>query len=140
MRKYFFIPCLIIVFSLLHACSKQPDTNGVASNMLVGGGHKTWNLSYYLINGLRQTSNAGLVSYSLTFGSDGSYQNSDGLLGKWTMNTVNGKTKITVTFDNPAGAQSGLQLIYDVASIGSELLILSFSFDNQLLTLHLKAP
>lgn len=140
MRKYFFIPCLFFVLSLLNACSKQSDTNGVASSMLVGGGHKTWNLSHYLINGLRQTSNAGLAAYSLTFGADGSFQNSDGLLGNWTMNTINGKTKITVKINNSAVGQTDLQLIYDVASIGSELLIISYSSNNQLYTLHLKAP
>lgn len=123
MKKYLqYILALTIAATQLAACTK--DTAGaeknLAKNML---GDKTWYMDY------KQTGTAvktyvGQSTYFINFLNDGRTNDSDGLVGTYTVEKIAGQLQIHV--EAVTANANASEYVYNIETIGAKNLILSF--------------
>ncbi len=116
--KYFFI---FSIFFILLGCNKpsvMPDLE-FHRFLLSGSGNyhnteHTWALDSLVVDGKPFALNALQKSYKKTFNNDGTYFDSDGFTGKWSMISVN---ELQVIINNTSSANN--KQTYNVIDINS---------------------
>jgi hypothetical protein len=119
--KFFTITALLIVG--LNACSKDETTAelNVAKNMI---SDKTWYLDFSITNNVTK-SYVGQTTYFINFLKSGQTKDSDGISGTYTVQKPNTTMQVYVIASTISGAQANYT--YDIESIGSQNLILSYT-------------
>jgi hypothetical protein len=72
---------------LIFSCSKKdtPDPVTVMKNALCGSSTKVWKFSKFILNGNEQTLSASALAYTKTYKSNGTWLDSDGYTGTFTI-------------------------------------------------------
>jgi len=119
--KFFTITALLIVG--LNACSKDETTAelNVAKNMI---SDKTWYLDFSITNNVTK-SYVGQTTYFINFLKSGQTKDSDGISGTYTVQKPNTTLQVYVIASTISGAPANYT--YDIESIGSQNLILSYT-------------
>jgi hypothetical protein len=119
--KFFTITALLIVG--LNACSKDETTAelNVAKNMI---SDKTWYLDFSITNNVTK-SYVGQTTYFINFLKSGQTKDSDGISGTYTVQKPNTTMQVYVIASTISGAPANYT--YDIESIGSQNLILSYT-------------
>ena len=123
MKKYIlYLLALTLVATQLASCTK--DTTGaektLAQNML---GDKTWYMDYSQIGTALKTY-VGQSTYFINFLKDGRTNDSDGLVGTYTVEKIGNQLQIHVQAKTSSGNAN--EYVYDIESVGAKNLILSF--------------
>jgi hypothetical protein len=116
------ITILIVAITLtLSACNKEVQSTqaDVMNTMLA---NKTWYLDFN-VTGTVTKSYVGQSTYFVTYLKDGSIKDSDGLMGTYTVEIVNGQSQIHVQVKTANG--NPLEVIYNIISIGESKLVLA---------------
>ena len=102
------------------SCNKESvnTQNELMNNMLT---NKSWYLDYS-INGNNIKSYLGQSTYIITYYKDGRTEDSDGLMGSYTIEMVNNKSQIHVQVKTNNG--NPLEVVYDIISVGTSKLVL----------------
>ena len=116
------ITILIVAITLtLSACNKEVQSTqaDVMNTMLA---NKTWYLDFNVTGNVTK-SYVGQSTYFVTYLKDGSIKDSDGLMGAYTVEIVNGQSQIHVQVKTANG--NPLEVIYNIISIGESKLVLA---------------
>lgn len=118
--KNLYIFLIIGLGSITISCNKESvnTQNELMNNMLT---NKSWYLDYS-INGNNIRSYLGQSTYIITYYKDGRTQDSDGLMGSYTIEMVNNKSQIHVQVKTNNG--NPLEVVYDIISVGTSKLVL----------------
>jgi len=116
------ITILIATITLtLSACNKEvQSTQADIMNTMLS--NKTWYLDYN-VTGTVTKSYIGQSTYFVTYLKDGSIKDSDGLMGTYSVEIVNGQSQIHVQVKTANG--NPLEVIYNIISIGESKLVLA---------------
>jgi hypothetical protein len=123
---------LLIVLSLM-SCVKQQTVSALdfQKNLLAGTGayqntKHTWKIDSLTVNGTAYKLTTVQKRYSKTFSRDGSYTDSDGVIGTWTMPTI---TDLVLSFQ---AGMSGIKIInkFQVVDINAVQLHLKYDSAN----------
>jgi hypothetical protein len=119
--KFFTIAALLIVG--FNACSKDESTAelNVAKNMI---SDKAWYLDYSISNNVTKTY-VGQTTYFINFLKSGQTKDSDGIIGYYAIQKPNNVLQVYVNANTISGAPANYT--YDIESIGSQNLILSYT-------------
>jgi hypothetical protein len=120
---------LLFTFSiLLIACNKKDGKGTIpyVTNQLTDKSSKIWHLKALFINGQNQTLTNAQSIYTKTYKTDGTWLDSDGYKGIYTVVTV---ASLKETTTNNLTGNSSIQL--DILSISSQGLTLEYS-QNQI--------
>ena len=125
--KYLRIILIVIIILPHFSCNKEKGAiqKNVMNSMLV---NKSWYLDYS-ISGNNLKSYLGQSTYIITFYKDGKTEDSDGLIGTYTIEIINDKSQIHVQVKTSNG--NPLEVIYDIISVGSAKLVLSKNTTTQ---------
>jgi hypothetical protein len=144
-RSKFISSIVMVVISItIFSCAKQEVISDLDfhKNLLAGSGSfqntkRTWRIDSLTENGKVTKLNTAQKKYTKTFNQDGSYTDSDGVIGSWlmptikdlTINSKNGITNISISnkyqIININSAQ--LHLKYDSANIKQDLYFVVFN-------------
>ena len=141
-----FMTLILIMFIIMSffSCAKQEVVSDLDfhKNLLAGSGNyqntkRTWRIDSLTINGEVKKLNSAQKKYTKTFNRDGSYTDSDGVIGSWlmptikelTINSKNGISNISISnkyqIININSAQ--LHLKYDSSNIKQDLYFVVFN-------------
>lgn len=144
-RSKFISSIVMVVISItIFSCAKQEVISDLDfhKNLLAGSGSfqntkRTWRIDSLTENGKVTKLNTAQKKYTKTFNQDGSYTDSDGVIGSWlmptikdlTINSKNGITNISISnkyqIININSAQ--LHLKYDSANVKQDLYFVIFN-------------
>lgn len=127
MKKYLqYTLVLIILVTQLSACTKDTITaeTSLAQNML---GDKTWYMDY------KQTGSAlktyvGQSTYFINFLNNGGANDSDGLMGTYTVEKIG--TQLQIHVQAKTANANAIEYVYNIESVGVKNLILSFQISG----------
>jgi len=127
MRTLFTVLLTIISLTLL-SCNKETATTqtSVMNNLLT---NKNWYLDYSITEGLTSTtpvvlkSYVGQSTYFITYLKTGVTQDSDGIIGTYTVELINGQSQILMQLKTSNG--NPFKVIYNIISVGETNMILS---------------
>ena len=131
MKKYL-LYSLLAACTLIGSCSKDTtmaETN-LAQKMIQD---KAWFLDYSQTGTLTKTY-VGQATYYINFLKNLTTQDSDGLNGSYSVEKVSGQLQIHVQATTSNG--NPIEYIYDIVSVGSENLILSYTISGKLTQLY----
>ena len=131
MKKY-------LLYSILTACtfivSCSKDTTLVETNLAQKMiQDKAWFLDYSQTGTLTKTY-VGQATYYINFLKNLTTQDSDGLIGSYSVEKINGQLQIHVQATTSNG--NPIEYIYDIVSVGSENLILSYTLSGKTTQLY----
>ena len=131
MKKY-------LLYSILTACtfivSCSKDTTLVETNLAQKMiQDKAWFLDYSQTGTLTKTY-VGQATYYINFLKNLTTQDSDGLNGSYSVEKVSGQLQIHVQATTSNG--NPIEYIYDIVSVGSENLILSYTITGKTTQLY----
>jgi len=127
-----FVAFLLVVFSFM-ACVKQEAVSPLdfQKNLLAGTGayqntKHTWKIDSLSVNGTVYKLSTVQKKYTKTFSRDGSYTDSDGVIGTWTMPTL---TDLVLSFQ---AGMSGIKITnkFQLVDINSVQLHLKYDSSN----------
>ena len=125
MKKYL-LYSLLAATTFIGSCSKDTtlaETN-LAQKMIQD---KAWFLDYSQTGTLTKTY-VGQATYYINFLKNLTTQDSDGLIGSYSVEKINGQLQIHVQATTSNG--NPIEYIYDIVSVGSENLILSYTLSG----------
>ena len=125
MKKYL-LYSLLAAATVIGSCSKDTtmaETN-LAQKMIQD---KAWFLDYSQTGTLTKTY-VGQATYYINFLKNLTTQDSDGLNGSYSVEKVSGQLQIHVQATTSNG--NPIEYIYDIVSVGSENLILSYTLSG----------
>ena len=131
MKKYF-LYSLLAAFTFISSCSKDTtlaETN-LAQKMIED---KAWFLDYSQTGTMTKTY-VGQATYYINFFKNLTTQDSDGLNGSYSVEKVSGQLQIHVQAKTSNG--NPIEYIYDIVSVGSENLILSYTITGKTTQLY----
>jgi hypothetical protein len=131
MKKYILYISLLVVANIT-SCSKDTtlaETN-LAQKMIQD---KSWFLDYSQTGTLTKTY-VGQATYYINFLKNLTTQDSDGLNGSYSVEKVSGQLQIHVQAKTSNG--NPIEYIYDIVSVGSEDLILSYTITGKTTQLY----
>ena len=131
MKKYL-LYSLLAACTLIGSCSKDTtmaETN-LAQKMIQD---KAWFLDYSQTGTLTKTY-VGQATYYINFLKNLTTQDSDGLNGSYSVEKVSGQLQIHVQATTSNG--NPIEYIYDIVSVGSENLILSYTINGKTTQLY----
>lgn len=131
MKKYILYISLLVVANIT-SCSKDTtlaETN-LAQKMIQD---KSWFLDYSQTGTLTKTY-VGQATYYINFLKNLTTQDSDGLNGSYSVEKVSGQLQIHVQATTSNG--NPIEYIYDIVSVGSENLILSYTINGKTTQLY----
>ena len=131
MKKYILYISLLVVANIT-SCSKDTtlaETN-LAQKMIQD---KSWFLDYSQTGTLTKTY-VGQATYYINFLKNLTTQDSDGLNGSYSVEKVSGQLQIHVQATTSNG--NPIEYIYDIVSVGSEDLILSYTITGKTTQLY----
>ena len=133
MRK-FILNLLLVAFigTSITSCSKDTAfaETSLAQKMIED---KAWFLDYSQTGTLTKTY-VGQATYYINFLKNASTQDSDGLNGSYSVEKINGQLQIHVQATTSNG--NPIEYIYDIVSVGSENLILSYTLSGKTTQLY----
>jgi len=127
-----FVAFLLVVFSFM-ACVKQEAVSPLdfQKNLLAGTGayqntKHTWKIDSLSVNGTVYKLSTVQKKYTKTFSRDGSYTDSDGVIGTWTMPTL---TDLVLSFQ---AGMSGIKITnkFQLVDINAVQLHLKYDSSN----------
>ena len=127
MKKYLqYILALALATTQLISCTKDTATAelNLAQGML---GDKTWYMDYKQ-TGEDVKTYVGQSTYFINFLNDGRTNDSDGLVGSYTVEKIGGQLQIHVQV--LTANANATEYVYNIESIGAKNLILSFQRNN----------
>ena len=131
MKKYLSY-ILLAVITIASSCAKDTvlaETN-LTQKMIED---KSWFLDYSQTGAVTKTY-VGQPTYYINFLKNGSTQDSDGLNGTYSVEKVNSQLQIHVQAKTSNG--NPIEYIYDVLSVGTENLILSYTLGGKTTQLY----
>ena len=131
MKKYL-LYSLLAACTFMGSCSKDTtlaETN-LAQKMIQD---KSWFLDYSQTGTLTKTY-VGQATYYINFLKNLTTQDSDGLIGSYSVEKINGQLQIHVQAKTSNG--NPIEYIYDIVSVGSENLILSYTITGKTTQLY----
>ncbi len=128
----FLFTCLVVVCSL-PACNKGyiPVPNPVDQHIIYltgnAGAYSQWKLNNLLIGNTSQTMTPPYTDYAITYKLNGSFQDSDGMKGTWTM--VNKDS----LFQKVTNAATGVYAVqgYHIVNLTATEMVLSYMANNK---------
>lgn len=133
MKKYLLYSLLTVYFGVSFiACSKDTTLaeTRLTQKMIED---KAWFLDYTQTGTVTKTY-VGQATYYLNFLKNGTTHDSDGLDGTYRVDKVNGQLQIHVQGKTSNG--NPIEYIYDIVSVGSENLILSYTITGKTTQLY----
>ena len=130
MKKYLY--SLLAAATFMGSCSKDTtlaETN-LAQKMIQD---KAWFLDYSQTGTLTKTY-VGQATYYINFLKNLTTQDSDGLNGTYSIEKISGQLQIHVQAKTSNG--NPIEYIYDIVSVGSENLILSYTLSGKTTQLY----
>lgn len=135
---------MFMIMMSIFSCAKQEVVSDLdfQKNLLAGSGSyqntkHTWRIDSLTQNGTVLKLNTAQKKYTKTFNRDGSYTDSDGVIGTWlmptikdlTINSKNGITNISITnkYQLIDINSAQLHLKYDSANIKQDLYFVIFN-------------
>lgn len=88
MRLFYLLGVFLVATTLFTSCSKSSSaTDPVAAmkNALSGGNTRTWKFNKFLLNGNEQTLTAAELAYTKTYKLDGTWLDTDGYTGTFSI-------------------------------------------------------
>jgi hypothetical protein len=131
MKKYLLYISLLVIASIT-SCGKDnvlAETK-LAQKMIE---EKAWFLDYSQTGTLTKTY-VGQATYYINFLKNLTTQDSDGLNGSYTVEKISGQLQIHVQATTSNG--NPIEYIYDIQSVGSENLILSYTLSGNTTQLY----
>jgi hypothetical protein len=131
MKKYL-LYSLLAAATFMGSCSKDTtlaETN-LAQKMIQ---NKAWFLDYSQTGTLTKTY-VGQATYYINFLKNLTTQDSDGLNGTYSVEKISGQLQIHVQAKTSNG--NPIEYIYDIVSVGSENLILSYTISGKTTQLY----
>ena len=131
MKKYL-LYSLLAAATFMGSCSKDTtlaETN-LAQKMIQD---KAWFLDYSQTGTLNKTY-VGQATYYINFLKNLTTQDSDGLNGTYSVEKISGQLQIHVQAKTSNG--NPIEYIYDIVSVGSENLILSYTISGKTTQLY----
>jgi hypothetical protein len=131
MKKYL-LYSLLAAATFIGSCSKDTtmaETN-LAQKMIQD---KAWFLDYSQTGTITKTY-VGQATYYINFLKNLTTQDSDGLNGSYSVEKINGQLQIHVQAKTSNG--NPIEYIYDIVSVGSENLILSYTITGNTTQLY----
>ena len=131
MKKYL-LYSLLVASTFMGSCSK--DTTMAETNLTKKMiQDKSWFLDYSQTGTLTKTY-VGQATYYINFLKNLTTQDSDGLNGSYSVEKVSGQLQIHVQAKTSNG--NPIEYIYDIVSVGSENLILSYTITGKTTQLY----
>ena len=124
MRPSFLYICLLLVFG---ACSKSMNQVDYAKTMLSG---KTWYLDYTISNN-QTKSFIGKSTYFIQFSEYGKTNDSDGIVGVFTVESTNNQLILSINASTPSGSPANYS--YSIEQVGYDKLIVNYTQDNTII-------
>lgn len=135
---------MFVIMMSIFSCAKQEVVSDLdfQKNLLAGSGSyqntkHTWRIDSLTQNGTVLKLNTAQKKYTKTFNRDGSYTDSDGVIGTWlmptikdlTINSKNGITNISITnkYQLIDINSAQLHLKYDSANVKQDLYFVIFN-------------
>ena len=124
MRPSFLYISLLLVFG---ACSKSMNQVDYAKTMLSG---KTWYLDYTISNN-QTKSFIGKSTYFIQFSEYGKTNDSDGIVGVFTVESTNNQLILSINASTPSGSPANYS--YSIEQVGYDKLIVNYTQDNTII-------
>lgn len=127
MKKLYILIVIATISFSLSSCNKEvanTKTDLIQSRLV----NKTWYLDHS-ITGTVTKSFVGQTTYFITFLSDGTTNDSDGLTGNFSIVNNNGKYELSVKTKTING--NNFNYTHLIESVGAEKMILSYTADGQ---------
>lgn len=124
MRPSFLYISLLLVFG---ACSKSMNQVDYTKTMLSG---KTWYLDYTISNN-QTKSFIGKSTYFIQFSEYGKTNDSDGIVGVFTVESTNNQLILSINASTPSGSPANYS--YSIEQVGYDKLIVNYSQDNTII-------
>ena len=124
MRPSFLYISLLLVFG---ACSKSMNQVDYAKTMLSG---KTWYLDYTISNN-QTKSFIGKSTYFIQFSEYGKTNDSDGIVGSFTVESTNNQLILSINASTPSGSPANYS--YSIEQVGYDKLIVNYTQDNTII-------
>jgi len=142
--RFITLIAMFMIMMSIFSCAKQEVVSDLdfQKNLLAGSGSyqntkHTWRIDSLTQNGTVLKLNTAQKKYTKTFNRDGSYTDSDGVIGTWlmptikdlTINSKNGITNISITnkYQLIDINSAQLHLKYDSANIKQDLYFVIFN-------------
>ena len=122
-------PSILYISLLLFfgACSKSMNEVDYAKTMLSG---KTWYLDYTISNN-QTKSFIGKSTYFIQFSEYGKTNDSDGIVGVFTVESTNNQLILSINASTPSGSPANYS--YSIEQVGYDKLIVNYSQDNTII-------
>ena len=126
--KTLFTVLLAAISLTIFSCNKETATTqtNVMNNLLT---NKNWYLDYSITEGLTSTtpvvlkSYVGQSTYFITYIKNGVTQDSDGIIGTYTIEVLNKQSQIHMQLKTSNG--NPFEVIYNIISVGESNMVLS---------------
>ncbi|MCX6204614.1 MAG: hypothetical protein NTY43_10015 [Bacteroidetes bacterium] len=142
--RFITLIAMFVIMMSIFSCAKQEVVSDLdfQKNLLAGSGSyqntkHTWRIDSLTQNGTVLKLNTAQKKYTKTFNRDGSYTDSDGVIGTWlmptikdlTINSKNGITNISITnkYQLIDINSAQLHLKYDSANVKQDLYFVIFN-------------
>ena len=122
-------PSILYINLLLFfgACSKSMNQVDYAKTMLSG---KTWYLDYTISNN-QTKSFIGKSTYFIQFSEYGKTNDSDGIVGVFTVESTNNQLILSINASTPSGSPANYS--YSIEQVGYDKLIVNYTQDNTII-------
>jgi len=128
MKIFYFLGIMMVSITMFTSCSKSSSSDPIANMKfnLTGGGVQTWKLSKFLLNGNAQTLTTAELAYTKTYKSDGTWLDSDGYNGTFSIGSLVLMKEIT-TNSNPPNST----IDYVINSISGNSIDVEYTSNSQ---------
>jgi len=94
---------MMVFIMMFTSCSKSSSSDPIANMKfnLTGGGVQTWKLSKFILNGNAQTLTTAELAYTRTYKSDGTWLDSDGYNGTFSIGSLVLLKEVTTNSNPP---------------------------------------
>lgn len=122
-------PSILYINLLLFfgACSKSMNQVDYTKTMLSG---KTWYLDYTISNN-QTKSFIGKSTYFIQFSEYGKTNDSDGIVGVFTVESTNNQLILSINASTPSGSPANYS--YSIEQVGYDKLIVNYTQDNTII-------
>ena len=117
----------IIILFVFGACSKSMNQVDYTKTMLSG---KTWYLDYTISNN-QTKSFIGKSTYFIQFSEYGKTNDSDGIVGVFTVESTNNQLILSINASTPSGSPANYS--YSIEQVGYDKLIVNYTQDNTII-------
>lgn len=117
----------IIILFVFGACSKSMNQVDYTKTMLSG---KTWYLDYTISNN-QTKSFIGKSTYFIQFSEYGKTNDSDGIVGVFTVESTNNQLILSINASTPSGSPANYS--YSIEQVGYDKLIVNYTQDKTII-------